>query len=458
MKNIFRYIAGTLFSGLVMTACSPEEFEGADGNIPQVSDFADNFVVTVDQTTNYANFEFKSAIGVSPVWIIDGESYSASYSFSKYYRKKGDYTVECKVKNANGMSDGVITKTFTIEKTKMNGFGGFVEDSDFNMFKGVTFNVASFWYAPGWAQIADPKYTYQNGAFVVALPEATTDQWQAQMHVELDKAIALPVDKTYDFSVIITSTTAHPGVTVKVQQKGDDNTFINMQRVALDANEPKCIWFSNVPGVDITDLKFALDFGGNAANTEITIESFVLKDHANDDGTEIPEVQEPEPSWVKVDSEDNLWNGATFTNTFFYANPDWSVRPDPDLVVDGNAYTLTFPDATEAQWQNQFSFSTDLSADTETAYDFCVTLNPTVDLKGVTVKLVQTDEPDVKHDDNFFFAEQTDLLGNEDNKFWVASKKAPKEMHAISLVFDFGGNPANTKVTIKDIIFQTHRD
>ena len=47
---------------------------------------------------------------------------------------------------------------------------------------------------------------------------------------------------------------------------------------------------------------------------------------------------------------------------------------------------------------------------------------------------------------------------NEDNKFWVASKKAPKEMHAISLVFDFGGNPANTKVTIKDIIFQTHRD
>ena len=53
----------------------------------------------------------------------------------------------------------------------MNGFGGFVEDSEFNMFKGVTFNVASFYYAPGWGQIADPKYTYQNGAFVVSLPE-----------------------------------------------------------------------------------------------------------------------------------------------------------------------------------------------------------------------------------------------------------------------------------------------
>lgn len=451
-------MAGLLIAGFAMTACSPEEFTGANGNIPQVSDYADNFKITVDQATNYAYFEFVSAPGVTPVWIVDGTSYSSLYSFSRYYRKKGDYTVECKVKNANGISDGAATKTFTIDKTIMNGFGGFVEDSDFNLFKGVTFNVASFYYAPGWSQIGDPKYTYQNGVFVVSLPEATTDQWQAQMHVELDKAIALTADKTYDFSVILTSTTKHPGVTVKVQQKGDDNLFIDMQRVALDANEPKSIWFSNVAGVDISDLKFAFDFGGNAANTDITIESFVIKDHANDDGTVVPEVQEPEPSWVGVDSDDNIWKGATFTNSFFYANPDWSARPNPELVVDGNAYTLTFPDATEAQWQNQVIFSTDLSADTETAYDFCVTLNPSVDLKGVTVKLVQTDEPDVKHDDNFFFAEQVDLLGKEDNKFWVSTKKAPAAMHAISLIFDFGGNPADTKVTIKDVIFQTHRD
>lgn len=168
MKNIFKYIAGVLVAGFAMTSCSPEDFTGANGNIPQASDYTDNFKVTVDQTTNYANFEFTSAPGVSPIWIIDG-AYQASYGFSKYYRKKGSYTVECKVKNANGISDGSITKTFEIEKTIMNGFGGFVEDSEFNMFKGVTFNVASFYYAPGWGQIADPKYTYQNGAFVVSL-------------------------------------------------------------------------------------------------------------------------------------------------------------------------------------------------------------------------------------------------------------------------------------------------
>lgn len=160
----------------------------------------------------------------------------------------------------------------------MNGFGGFVEDSEFNMFKGVTFNVASFYYAPGWGQDCRSKIYLSEWCICCFLTGSYYRSVASSEHVELDKVIALSVDKTYDFSVIITSTTKHPGVTVKVQQKGDDNTFINMQRVALDANEPKCIWFSNVPGVNITDLKFALDFGGNEANTDITLESFVLKD------------------------------------------------------------------------------------------------------------------------------------------------------------------------------------
>lgn len=450
-------MAAVLTAALALAACSPEEYSGADGNIPQVADYTDNFVITVDQSTNYATFEFVSAKGVTPVWIIDGTTYSSSYSFTKYYRKKGTYSVECKVMNANGMSDGVISKEFTIEKTKMNGFGGFVEDSQYNLFNNTEFSVASFWYAPGWAQIDDPKYTQTGNNFVVTLPEATTDQWQAQMHLEISPAVTLSADKTYDFSVILTSTTKHPGVTVKVQQNGDDNVYIDMQRVALDANEPKCVWFSNKDGVDISNLKFALDFGGNEANTEITIESFVLKDHANDDGTEVPAVQEKELAWVDVESSDNLWNSATFTNSYYYA-PGWSQIDNPVMTVNGNAYTLKFPEATTDQWQNQFFFNTDMTADTETKYDFCVTLTPSADMKGVMVKLVQTDEPDVKHDGNYFFAEQVDLTANEDNKFWKSNLTASEAMHAISLVFDFGGNPANSEITIKDIIFQTHRE
>ena len=54
MKNIFKYMAGVLVAGFAMTSCSPEDFTGANGNIPQASDYTDNFKVTVDQTTNPA--------------------------------------------------------------------------------------------------------------------------------------------------------------------------------------------------------------------------------------------------------------------------------------------------------------------------------------------------------------------------------------------------------------------
>ena len=78
-----------------------------------------------------------------------------------------------------------------------------------------------------------------------------------------------------------------------------------------------------MPGIDIANLKLVFDFGRNAAGTDMTIESIVLKDHANDDGTEVPVIDEtPEPTWVAVDSKDNLWNGMTYVNKFFYANSE----------------------------------------------------------------------------------------------------------------------------------------
>lgn len=457
MKNIFKYMAGVMIAGLAMSACSPEEFSGANGNIPQVSDYADNFKVTVDQETNYANFEFTSAQGVTPVWIIDGD-YNSSYNLSKYYRKKGTYSVECKVKNANGISDGAILKEFVIEKTKINGFGGFVEDSEFNMFKGVTFNVASFYYAPGWVQTDDPKFTYQNGTFVVSLPKETKEQWQAQMHVELDKVIALSADKAYDFSMILTSTTKHPGVTVKIQQKGNDGKFMCEQRVTLDANEPKCFWFSNIQGVDITDLKFAFDFGGNAANTEIILESFVLKDHANDDGTVVPEVEEPEPSWVNVDSDENLWKGVEYEMFYHYSHGDaWEQYPtNPEIAINGTTYTLSFPEPTDLPWQAQCHFKTsNLSTSATESYDFSMNITSSTNLPSVKVKLCSNDGS--TEDDNIIIMDESFTLeANNPTHFWKA-KLPGRDIGKAKLVFDFGGNPADTQIEIKDVIFQVHK-
>lgn len=449
MKNIFKYIAGAFFVGAAMTACSPEDFTGANGNIPQASDYAENFKVTVDQTTNYASFEFVSAPGVTPVWIIDG-AYSSSFNLSKYYRKKGEYTVECKVKNANGISDGTITKTFVIEKTKMNGFGGFVEDSDYNLFKGVTFANPSYYYAPGWNQIADPVWTYTKGAYNLTLPAATTERWQAQMLI--NTGVAISADKHYDFSVIVTSTVAHKGMKVKVCQADDDNLILVDKDFALEAGEPKCLWASNLEGADMSNVKVVFDFGGNADNTEISIENFVLKDHANDDGTEVPEevvIVTP----FDYNDAGNIWKAVdeaqAITDETYFGDDSWgAIACNPEITHDGSKHTIVIPVETSAAeiWRAQWKLHTELSATADDMVDFSMKVNTSANLPNMIVKLTQDGD-----DDNFFFAQQAtipagDFVFRQENmKLPVGA--APKLM----LVLGMGGAPVDAVITINEI-------
>jgi len=50
------------------------------------------------------------------------------------------------------------------------------------------------------------------------------------------------------------------------------------------------------------------------------------------------------------------------------------------------------------------------------------------------------------------------LEPDAEKKFWVSKVTAPNAMAAMKLLLDFGGNPANTEVTVKDIILQKHRE
>ncbi len=449
-----------LGGAMAFSACSEDSVYNVDINaVPMAADYADNINITVDQATNTAYFEFTGK-GVYPVWIIDGKSYSSAHTFSRYYRKAGEYSVEVKIGNANGMSQGTLTKTFTIDKTAMNGFGGFVYESDFNLWNGATKKEPSFFYAPGWNQIANPAYSFDGDAYIVTLPEETTDQCQAQMHIGTD--ICLEEGKKYDGSFIFTSTMDMKNITLKIHPDGDDDdshSFFPNQKINLTAGEPATFWFSELEAVvPMDNLVFTLDFGGNPAGVEVTVENFVIKDHANDDGTVLPDLPStPEPDWADVNSADNLWAGCTFTNSFYYA-PGWSQIADPVLTFDGKNFSVELPTATTDQWQAQVMFHTDLSADTSTPYDFKITLKSNCDLGSVMVKLVQTDEPDAKHDSNFFFAETVALAADAPTTFWVAGVKAAEAMHAISLVLDFGGCADNTVVEVSDIILQVHHD
>lgn len=474
MKSIFKYVA-MLVTGFGLAACSAEDFKGATGDIPVVTDYEENFVVTVDQATNNVTFEFESAPGITPVWIIDGTTYSTEYSFTRFYRKVGTYSVECKARNRDGVSDGSITKTFEIEQTQMAGFGGFDPESDFNLFKGfewpsspagvgVDYPAANpdFYYAPGWSEI-EAACVANNGTYTVTLPTATTERWQAQM--ALHTGLALNADTHYDFSVILTSTTDIPAATVKLCQSDDDNTILMNQEgtVSLQANEPIAVWGADLPGVDISNLKIVFDFGGNPANTEIIIESIVLKDHANDDGTEIPETPSqpsvPQPTWVAVDSEDNLWNGVDYTMTYYYASGDsWAVYPNnPTMTQDGTAYTFSLPEPTNQQWQAQCTFlTTNVSTSADQTYDFSLHMTSNTDLPSVTVKLCSNDG--TGDDDNIivFLQQNIALTAGLDTHIWGAELSG-QDIGQAKLVLDFGGNQANTEVTVKDIILQVHQ-
>lgn len=448
-----KYIGSLLFAALTLTACSPDDYSGATGTSRDASNYDDLITVTVDQATNYVSFKYNAKDGTSPVWVLDnGTSFRSDFNFNKMYWRAGTYTIECKIMDADGISDNSVSKTFTVGQTRIDGFGGFSELSEYNLAKGATASIDHFWYAPGWAQIADPVYRNTGLDYYVTLPKETTDPWQAQMFVNTD--IKLSSDKTYDFSVILTSTTDHPHVTV---QLGGGSLF-HKDGIPLKKDTPTCIYATELQGIDTDGLPLVFDFGGCKENTTVSIECFVIKEHDKDDGTVIPVITEPE--WPALDSEQNLWHGLTITPTFYYA-PGWNQIDDPVLTQNGTVYSLNLPVSTYEKWQAQVSLNSNYRvASTDVKYDFNAHLKADKDC-NVTVKLVQTDifDPEtgdklVDNGGNAFFEETVSLKAGEDYNFWKAQMKAPKPMHAVTLLFDFGTNPDDLNVEISNIILQ----
>lgn len=331
------------------------------------------------------------------------------------------------------------------------GFQGFNATSDCNLWKQCQY-TNSFYYAPGWAQIADPTVEADGNKYTVMLPEATSDQWQAQVHFHTD--MATNTANTYDFSAKFTSNTDHGGVTVKLTKEGDDNTFYFAERISLKAGQEYIFYKSDMPGLDMDKVNLVLDFGGNAADTKIVVRDIDLQEHGCD-GVEAPAEDEDKTVYT-YDSESNIWKthvddkgDAGFTTSFYYA-PGWAQIDDPELTADNGKYTVVLPVATSDQWQAQVHVITDIPAEADTEYDFSCKMLAKKDIKGVTVKLTDT-----ASDDNFFFANRHDLTAGTEYQVKIpAVKMSQGAADALKLVFDFGGCPDDEKIDIYNIILQ----
>ena len=127
MKNIWQYIAIAALA-VSAAACTPDYPEPDRAGLPQASDL--DVSISVNQETNYVTFVMNNK-GVVPVWIfgdqkIDGKA-SKKYSYTDNnvclrFRDAGEYTVEVKAYNANGLSQGSLVKTFTLDNTYRDPF------------------------------------------------------------------------------------------------------------------------------------------------------------------------------------------------------------------------------------------------------------------------------------------------------------------------------------------------
>ncbi len=446
---------------LVAVSCSSEDYDGVDGNgIPEASAYDNAFTVTVDQETNIVSVDFdgSKAPGVYPVVILDGATYSAQHHVEKYYRKAGNYDVELKVGNRNGISDGSIIRTVTVNKTRLSGFAGFVYNSEYNMWPAASKDAPTFYYAPKWAQLPNPAVVITDNSYSWTFPAETFERWQSQFSVVTN--IQLEAGHSYDGSFILTSTTDIDDALLKIVDTTDDNNFIvNKDKITAKAGEPVVVYFSDMVCESSFLVKFFLDFGVITENTSIVIEDIVIKDHANDDGTVVPaEPTTPEPNWVDANSDDNLWHNATFGEPTFYYAPGWAPIANPALTSDGATWwTLELPNATWERWQCQFAIPTNIPATMDQGYDFKVTIESNADFTAM-MKLVQPDEGDEKHDGNYIFAQDINVVNGEAT-FWVADMHLQQnDAPALNMVFDFGTNPDNTKVTVKEIVLQHHRN
>ena len=403
-------------------------------------------------------------------WEVDGEDlylilpantywpYYANVDFISNPRFKVE---SISTKSADLVIDnGEIAWHFTITSGAAEvKFNGFNYNHEANLWKPVDAEGAhsySFFYAPGWTQIADPEVSCAGGKYTFSLPSATSEQWQAQCFIIPTTDLPLSAATNYDFSCILNSSTDIKKVTLKLTDTTNDGNFLFTENVNLTAFEDYVFYLSDLPGIDAAAVKMVFDFGGNPDNTEVSVSNIVLKDHAIDDGTVLPSVPEEPvagPEEYKYDSEANLWKAADAAHSysFFYA-PSWSQLPDPEVENNGNEYLLKLPSATFAQWQAQFHIIPDnpVALESSKSYDFSVVLNSTTDIRAVTLKLTENG-----NDDNFLFTENVNLSAFEDYIFDLSDLPGI-DAAAVKMVFDFGGNPDNTEVTIKRIVLKDH--
>ena len=333
--------------------------------------------------------------------------------------------------------------------------------ADNNLWKAVdAAHSISWYYNPDWQgeqPAPEVKFTQSTYEFWNKVA-CTGNDWTAQMWIEPTNELLLDATKKYNFSCKVYATSETP-VFFKFYHKGEDaSRSFEVARTRIPAGQ-----ITEIKVEDFTPLISAqcmlIDFGGIPANTKVFLKDFVL--------TEGEAVTPPQPmDWdytpgAGFTADNNLWKVADGNEMYYYyhcTGADWNGQDTiaaevPFMTKTQSTYELTYEEATANPWQNQFFIFPGeghfVALQAEKTYKISFTLAANADMYAFA-NLKTYDANNAKREGATIHewggmnlkAKESVVLEHEFTG--VAADN-------ITLIFDFGGNPAGAKVFIKDI-------
>lgn len=374
----------------------------------------------------------------------------------------------------NDLAGSIAWRLVFTTKPEAQAFGGFTYDQADNLWKNATVTAGGMYYADAnWTPYPDvvqnDVFKVTNQSVTVSLPKATNSEWQAQFPLVTDikPGGVMSSSKTYDFSCVLTSTKAQR-VTLKLVETGDNgvpgslginydaNAVFYVNNINLEPNVPYVFYLVDQQGIDIQDheLQLVMDFGGCEAENEVTVENIVLIDHAKN--TELDKVPTDQPGEGGEDKPQidwkegaNLLAGMPIDVTTYYAHGgSWEGYPDPVHSEADGVYKISLPGASDQQWQAQYTFhNTGVQLSAAKKYDVRVVIESNNEFDGATIKFTQEDNDDV------YITADRHHINEGVNVFEFAALEG-KDISNLKIVYDFGGNPADTEITISDVRLQ----
>lgn len=147
--------------------------------------------------------------------------------------------------------------------------------------------------------------------------------------------IVIDPAQSYTLSYTISTTTDLPRVYFKLFKTGEDNNFIEVPALAVNAGMGIIETNTMIPIGNLTEItRLLFDFGGNPANSEIAITNVEL---------------------YKTGESENLFTNIVPGERIEYFAPNWAQSANYTYVLDNGA-ELVLGDATYEAWQAQFGF------------------------------------------------------------------------------------------------------